>query len=102
MTQGDLDRNGKKVVHKPTRGLKFSLLALIMIVILAGCGASPAKENANNGGDTTKTAEGNSGAATGGESYEVTHAMGTETIKGTPQRLSSLRTKEPRRFSHWA
>ncbi|MBU5348095.1 ABC transporter substrate-binding protein [Paenibacillus lautus] len=82
---------GKKVAHKPTRGLKFSLLALIMIVILAGCGASPAKENANNaGGDTTNTAEGNSGTAAGGESYEVTHAMGTETIKGTPQKVVVL------------
>lgn len=82
----------QRTAKKAGRSLKWSLLALIMVVILAGCGTSGSQENANQpaSGGGTETAGTNNGSGTGGDSYEVVHAMGTETIKGTPQKVVVL------------
>lgn len=86
----------RKLGMKKRSGLWWSSLALIMVLLLAGCGANNAQNNAGNAGgeNAGNTAEnGNAAANNGsasGQSYEVVHAMGTETIKGTPQKVVIL------------
>lgn len=83
---------GQGTSKKPGRSLKWSLLALIMVVILAGCGSNGTQNNASqpSNGEGTGTAATNNGSGVSGDSYEVVHAMGTETIKGTPQKVVVL------------
>ncbi len=83
---------GQGTAKKPGRSLKWSLLALIMVVILAGCGSNGTQNNASqpSNGESTGAAATNNGSGASGDSYEVVHAMGTETIKGTPQKVVVL------------
>ncbi|MCR2804667.1 ABC transporter substrate-binding protein [Paenibacillus soyae] len=75
------------------RGALWSLAVLIMVVLLAGCGANGGANgnanNANNGSSANQPAD-NSASNGASESYEVVHAMGTTTIKGTPQKVVIL------------
>ncbi|RIX53174.1 iron-siderophore ABC transporter substrate-binding protein [Paenibacillus nanensis] len=76
---------------KKKSGLWWSSLVVIMVLVLAGCGANNAQNNAGNAGNTAENgnAAANNGSASG-QSYEVVHAMGTETIEGTPQKVVIL------------
>ncbi|KKI91023.1 iron ABC transporter substrate-binding protein [Bacillus sp. SA1-12] len=70
------------------RKYSFSLLAIILsiVLLLAGCGNQSSKEASNNS-DSTEQTEQNEGT----ESVrEITHAMGTTTIKGTPKKIVTL------------
>lgn len=76
-------------------GLWWSMMAIMMVLLLAGCGANNAQNNGGtNGSENAGNAAGSGNAANNGsasgQSYEVVHAMGTETIEGTPQKVVIL------------
>ncbi|OKL36932.1 ABC transporter substrate-binding protein [Domibacillus mangrovi] len=60
----------------------FSLLVLMlsMLMFLAGCGSQSSKGTSNEGGEEAETES----------SREITHAMGTTTIEGTPKNIVTL------------
>lgn len=71
------------------------MMAIMMVLLLAGCGANNAQNNGGtNGSENAGNAAGSGNAANNGsasgQSYEVVHAMGTETIEGTPQKVVIL------------
>lgn len=80
---------------KQKPGLWWSMMALIMVLLLAGCGANNAQNNGNtngseNAGNTADNGNAANNGSASGQSYEVVHAMGTETIEGTPQKVVIL------------
>lgn len=70
------------------RKSSFSLLALILsfVLLLAGCGNQSAKEASKESGGKEQTEQ----KAETENVREITHAMGTTTIKGTPKRIVTL------------
>lgn len=73
--------------RKPNKAW-WSLLTLALVVFLAGCGSNNAN-NAHSANNGSSAGDGNKPAAESGE-YEITHAMGTSKIKGTPQKVVIL------------
>ncbi|WP_018395690.1 iron-siderophore ABC transporter substrate-binding protein [Bacillus sp. 37MA] len=72
--------------YSSARKSSFSLLALIlsMLMLLAGCGSQSSKgTSSEGGGEAEPKAETES-------SREITHAMGTTTIEGTPKKVVTL------------
>ncbi|MFX3634849.1 MAG: ABC transporter substrate-binding protein [Candidatus Pristimantibacillus sp.] len=73
-----------KTIFNGYKGLLLALCAIMLSVVVAGCGANTTN-NANNSGaaNTTEPAAAN-------DTRLIKHAMGEEEIKGTPQRIVVL------------
>ncbi|MCQ6277452.1 iron-siderophore ABC transporter substrate-binding protein [Bacillus sp. V3B] len=84
------------ITYSFERKYAFSLLAIFvsLVMFLAGCGSQSLEEASkeNKGAEQTEQKEGTEGkqAAESEGSREITHAMGTTTIKGTPKRVVTL------------
>lgn len=81
------------------RKYTFSLLAIILfsVLFLAGCGSNEAEEPSKDSEGTEQTEQKEETETKGEEQTtesesvrEITHAMGTTTIEGTPKRIVTL------------
>ncbi|PLR80942.1 ABC transporter substrate-binding protein [Bacillus sp. V33-4] len=84
------------ITYSFERKYSFSLLAIILslAMILTGCGSQSSGEGSkeNKEAEQTEQKEGTEGKQAAGleSSRDITHAMGTTTIKGTPKRIVTL------------
>ncbi|GLB60910.1 ABC transporter substrate-binding protein [Cytobacillus sp. NCCP-133] len=70
----------------------FSLLAIILslVMFLAGCGSQSSGGTSKDNKEAEQTEQKEAAAPESEGSREITHAMGTTTIKGTPKRIVTL------------
>ncbi|WP_209122740.1 ABC transporter substrate-binding protein [Alkalihalobacillus sp. BA299] len=78
--------------HSLTRSNIFSLLAIffVSLLILAGCGNQEAPAEESEGTEQTEQTETQEEETASDSVREITHAMGTTTVEGTPERIVTL------------
>lgn len=81
------------ITYSSERKYTFSLLAVIFffVLFLAGCGNQASENQTSNEGGAEQTEQNEENQTTESENVrEITHAMGTTTIEGTPKRIVTL------------